>query len=83
MKLLINCSAIFVSNWGKVSTFVVVFDTDTMFIHPFSISFRITCGGELASQFYNPLQKSVSSDKRVRFDGHTARNLARNLLYRN
>ena len=70
--------------WGKMRTFAVELrKVKKMSVYSLGIPFRITCGGELASQFYNPLQESVSSDKRVRFDGHTARNLARNLLYRN
>ena len=54
-----------------------------MLMHSFGIPFKITCGGELAGQFYNPLQMRVSSDKRARIYGHSTVNLARNLYIDN
>jgi hypothetical protein len=51
-----------------------------MSVYSLGIPFKITCGGEAASQFYNPLQERVSSDKRARLDGITTANVARTLL---
>ena len=46
----------------------------------FGIPFRITCCGEAASQFYNPLQESISSDMRATIGGEDPANVARNFL---
>ena len=46
----------------------------------FGIPFRITCCGEAASQFYNPLQESTSSDLRATIGGGDPANVARNFF---
>jgi hypothetical protein len=46
----------------------------------FGIPFRITCSGEAASQFYNPLQESASSDLRATIDGEDPAKVARILF---
>ena len=51
-----------------------------MSIYSLGIPFRITCSGEAASQFYNPLQERVSSDKRAVFYGESTVNAARNFF---
>ena len=62
-------------------TFALELETITkMSIYSLGIPFRITCSGEAASQFYNPLQERVSSDKRAVFYGESAVNAARNFL---
>lgn len=43
----------------------------------FGIPFRITCCGGAASQFYNPLQESTSSDLRATIGGGDPANVAR------
>ena len=51
-----------------------------MSVFSLGIPFKITCSGEAASQFYNPLQQIGPSDKRARLDGNTTANVARTLL---
>ena len=51
-----------------------------MSIYSLGIPFKITCSGEAASQFYNPLQERVTSDKRAVIYGKTAVNAARNFF---
>ena len=46
----------------------------------FGIPFRITCCGEAATQFYNPLQESTSSDLRATIGGGDPAIVARNFL---
>ena len=48
--------------------------------YTFGIPFKITCSGEAASQFYNPLRERVSSDKRAILDGITTANMARTVF---
>jgi hypothetical protein len=48
-----------------------------MSVYTFGIPFKITCSDEAASQFYNPLQDRVSSDKRARIAGINTAFLAR------
>jgi hypothetical protein len=48
-----------------------------MSIYSLGIPFRVTCSGEAASQFYNPLQERITSDKRARLDGMSTADLAR------
>ena len=69
---------------GKIPTFAPVKATlKKMSVYLFGIPFRITCSGEAASQFYNPLQVRVASDKRARLDGITTAKLARNFYVDN
>lgn len=47
-------------------TFALELETITkMSIYSLGIPFKITCSGEAASQFYNPLQERETSDKRA------------------
>ena len=41
------------------------------------IPFRISCSGEAASQFYNPLQNGVTSTRRAVLEGVEPSNVAR------
>ena len=72
------------AGWGKMTTFAAKFEEVLllMSIHNiFGIPFRIvSCSGEAASQFYNPLQERVSSDKRAVLVGEDTANMARNLF---
>jgi hypothetical protein len=47
-----------------------------MSVYSLGIPFRITCSGEAASQFYNPLQEGVYSVTRVTLDGEYPANVA-------
>jgi hypothetical protein len=50
-----------------------------MSVYSLGIPFKITCSGEAASQFYNPLQERISSDKRAILRDTTA-NVARTIF---
>ena len=65
----------------KMTNFVPEFRArKKMSVYSLGIPFKITCSGDAASQFYNPLQDRVSSDKRASLDGNATTKLARNLL---
>lgn len=51
-----------------------------MSVYSLGIPFKITCGGDAASQFYNLLQERNAGDKRAVFYGESAVNAARNFL---
>lgn len=70
--------------WGKMRTFAVELrKVKKMSVYSLGIPFKITCGGDAASQFYNLLQERNAGDKRAVFYGESAVNAARNFFSRN
>ena len=53
-----------------------------VFINSFGIPFKITCSGETARQFYNPLQERNASLTSAALDGKMPANVALNFLFR-
>jgi len=74
------------AGWKKMTTFAAKFEEVLllMSIHNiFGIPFRIvSCSGEAASQFYNPLQESPLSDLCATMDGGDPTNVAQ-IIFKN